>query len=106
MDVKDAVVVITGGGAGLGAAGAKEFAKGGARIVLVDLPSSPGLEVLKTLEGPGIFAPADVTSEAEVKGAITATAAKFGGVHVLINCAGIATAERILTKDGHASLTP
>ncbi|HXR36826.1 MAG TPA: SDR family NAD(P)-dependent oxidoreductase [Candidatus Binataceae bacterium] len=104
MEVNAAVVMITGGGSGLGAASAKEFAKGGARIVLVDLPSSPGLEVLRTLDGQGIFAPADVTSEAEVNKAISAATAKFGGIHVLINCAGIATAERVLTKEGPASL--
>ena len=42
MDIKDAVVMITGGGSGLGAASAAEFAARGARIVIVDLPSTLG----------------------------------------------------------------
>ncbi len=104
MDLKDAVVMITGGGSGLGAATAREFAKSGARIVLADLPGSPGLEVLKTLGGEGIFAPADVTSEAQVIEAIAAASGKFGAIHVLVNCAGIAIAERVLTREGPASL--
>lgn len=104
MDVKDAVVMITGGGSGLGAASAREFARAGARIVLLDLPAAPAPEVLKKLDGQGIFAPADVTSEEQVLEAIGAARARFGGLHVLINCAGIATAERILNKEAPASL--
>ncbi len=104
MDVKDAVVMITGGGSGLGAASAREFAAAGASVVLLDLPSAPGAEVLKTLDGPAIFAPADVTSEAQVLQAIGAARAKFGALHVLINCAGIAIAERILAREAPASL--
>jgi NAD(P)-dependent dehydrogenase (short-subunit alcohol dehydrogenase family) len=104
MDVKDAVVMITGGGSGLGAASAREFARGGARIVIVDLASSPALQVIKELGNQAIFAPADVTSETQVQDAINAASEKFGGIHVLINCAGIATAERILTREGPASL--
>jgi NAD(P)-dependent dehydrogenase (short-subunit alcohol dehydrogenase family) len=104
MDLKDAVVMITGGGSGLGAASAREFAHFGARIVLVDLPSSPAPDVVKTLERDGIFTPADVTSETQVLEGIGNATARFGSIHVLINCAGIATAERILTRQGPASL--
>jgi NAD(P)-dependent dehydrogenase (short-subunit alcohol dehydrogenase family) len=104
MDVKDAVVMITGGGSGLGAASAREFAAVGARLVIVDLPSVPGLDVLKTIGAEGIFTPADVTSEAQVQAAIGTVSAKFGGIQVLINCAGIAIAERILGREGPASL--
>jgi NAD(P)-dependent dehydrogenase (short-subunit alcohol dehydrogenase family) len=104
MHVKDAVVMITGGGSGLGAASAREFAQGGGRIAIVDLPKSPGAEVAKELGANAIFTPADVTSEADVLEAISAAKAGFGAIHVLINCAGIATAERILTREGPASL--
>jgi len=104
MDVKDAVVMITGGGSGLGAASAREFATAGANVVLLDLPAAPGSEVLKTLEGQGIFAPADVTSKEQVLAAIGMARARFGAIHVLINCAGIAIAERILTREKPASL--
>ncbi len=104
MDVKDAVVVITGGGSGLGAASAQEFSRHGARAVLIDLPSSPAPDVLKTLERDGMFTPADVTSEAQVSEAIANAIAKFGSIHVLINCAGIAIGERTLGRQGPASL--
>jgi 3-hydroxyacyl-CoA dehydrogenase / 3-hydroxy-2-methylbutyryl-CoA dehydrogenase len=104
MDVKDAVVMITGGGSGLGAASGNEFARSGGRIAIVDLPSSPGAEVARTLGTQALFAPADVTSEAQVIEAIAAAKARFGAIHVLINCAGIATAERVIGGEGPASL--
>jgi len=104
MDVKDAVVMITGGGSGLGAASAREFAKAGASIVVMDLPSSPGAQVAAELGDQAIFAAADVTSETQVSEAIAKATDHFKGIHVLINCAGIAIGERILTKDGPASL--
>ena len=104
MDVKGAVVMVTGGGSGLGAATAREFARGGAHVVLADLPASPALEVLKSLGTEGIFTPADVTSEGQVLEALGTASARFGGLHVLVNCAGIAIAERILSREGAASL--
>ncbi len=104
MDVKDAVVMITGGGSGLGAASAREFAKAGASIVVMDLPSSPGAQVAAELGDKAIFTTADVTSESQVSEAIAKATTRFKGIHVLINCAGIAIGERILTKDGPAPL--
>jgi NAD(P)-dependent dehydrogenase (short-subunit alcohol dehydrogenase family) len=104
MDLNNAVAMITGGGSGLGAATAAELARAGARVAILDLPSSPALEVLKTLGAQAMFAPADVTSEAQVLEAIGNAKTRFGGIHVLVNCAGIATAERILTREGPASL--
>jgi NAD(P)-dependent dehydrogenase (short-subunit alcohol dehydrogenase family) len=64
MDLKDAVAVITGGGSGLGEATAHEFAAGGARIVILDLPNSPGPKVAESLGERGLFVAADVVSAA------------------------------------------
>ncbi len=105
MDGKNAVVMVTGGGSGLRAASRRrEFAKGGASIVVMDLPSSPGAQVAAELGDQAIFTAADVTSEPQVSEAIAKATARFKGIHVLINCAGIAIGERILTKDGPAPL--
>ena len=104
MDLKDAVAVITGGGSGLGAATANEFAAHGARIAILDLPSSPGTKAAESFGANGIFLPADVTSGPEVEAAIAKAAAHFGAVHIAVNCAGIGRAMRTLAKDGPHSL--
>jgi NAD(P)-dependent dehydrogenase (short-subunit alcohol dehydrogenase family) len=53
MNLKDAVAVVTGGGSGLGEATAREFAQGGARIAILDLPNSPGAKREGTLRRGG-----------------------------------------------------
>ena len=104
MDVKEAVVLVTGGGSGLGAGTAQALHHAGARVAILDLASSPGANTARSLGNHAIFVPADVTSESEVTAAVAETVAKFGGVDVLVNCAGIGTAQRTVTKEGPASL--
>jgi len=72
----------------------------GGKAVIVDRPNSKGEDLAKELGQVAIFAPADVTSEAEVQAAIDAAVAKFGTINVVVNCAGIGTANRTVTKAG------
>jgi NAD(P)-dependent dehydrogenase (short-subunit alcohol dehydrogenase family) len=104
MDLKDAVAVITGGGSGLGEATAHEFAAGGARIVILDLPNSPGPKVAESLGEKGLFAAADVVSGEAVEAAMAAAVKRFGTIHVAVNCAGVGRAQRTVSKDGPHSL--
>ena len=100
MDLKDAVAVITGGGSGLGEATAREFAAGGAKVVILDLANSPGPKVAESFGDRGLFTPADVASAGETEQAIANAAARFGTVHIAVNCAGIGRASRTISKDG------
>src|SRR5690242_5199764 len=94
----DAVsAIVTGGASGLGRATATKLAAGGAKVVIVDLPNSDGEAVAKEIGG--AFAPGDVTSEADLAAAV-ATAKGLGPLRVLVNCAGIGTAIRTVTKSG------
>jgi NAD(P)-dependent dehydrogenase (short-subunit alcohol dehydrogenase family) len=94
----DAVsAIVTGGASGLGRATATRLAAGGAKVVIVDLPSSDGEAVAKEIGG--AFAAGDVTNEADLAAAV-ATAAGLGPLRVLVNCAGIGTAIRTVTKQG------
>jgi len=102
MNLKDTVALVTGGGSGLGEATARELASGGAKIAILDLGSSPGQKVADSLEG--IFVAADVVSDKEVASAVAKTVAKFGTVHIAVNCAGIGRAMRTITKEGPHSL--
>lgn len=102
MNLENKVALVTGGGSGLGEATARELASAGAKIAILDLPASPGQKVADALDG--IFASADVASDKEVTEAIAKVVAKFGAVHVAINCAGIGRAMRTITKEGPHSL--
>jgi NAD(P)-dependent dehydrogenase (short-subunit alcohol dehydrogenase family) len=101
MDIKGASALVTGGASGLGLASARRLADAGAQVVLLDLPSSRGEEVAATFDGAAVFAPGDVTDEDAVGAAFDA-AEELGPVRVVVNCAGIGTPARVLTRDGKA----
>src|SRR3954471_13983758 len=97
MQIKNSVFLITGGASGLGAATARMAAEGGAKVLIADLQAEAGEKLAKELGGR--FVKTDVTSEADGKAAVAAALKDFGGLHVLVNCAGIALAERTLGKE-------
>jgi NAD(P)-dependent dehydrogenase (short-subunit alcohol dehydrogenase family) len=101
VNIDGSVAVVTGGASGLGLATARRLVKAGARAVLVDLPTSNGEEAAAGLGGAAVFAPADVTDDAAVGSALDA-AAELGDLRVLVNCAGIGTPSRVLSRDGSA----
>ena len=100
MRVQDAIAFVTGGASGLGEATVRTIVDGGGKAAIVDRPSSKGEALAAELGERALFAPADVTSEAEVQAAIDAAAKKFGTINVVVNCAGIGTANRTVTKAG------
>ena len=69
-------------------------------MVIVDLPSSNGEVAVKELGDKARFAPADVTSSDEVEAAVTTATEEFGGLHIVVNCAGVGFPGRVLTRDG------
>ena len=87
MLIKDAVAVVTGGASGLGLATTKALLDEGAKVVILDLPSSKGDEVAKELGDAVRFAPADVTDEEAVTKAFD-LAETLGTVRIVVNCAG------------------
>jgi NAD(P)-dependent dehydrogenase (short-subunit alcohol dehydrogenase family) len=97
MDITDKVALVTGGASGLGLATAKALQAAGAKAVLLDLPSSNGKAVAEEIGA--TFAPADVTSEEQVSAAVD-TAVALGPLSVVVNCAGIGNALRVVTRDG------
>jgi NAD(P)-dependent dehydrogenase (short-subunit alcohol dehydrogenase family) len=99
MDIKDTVALVTGGASGLGLATVRELHANGAKAVIVDLPSSRGAEVAAELGDWVVFAPADVTDEAQVSAALDA-AAGLGTLRIVVNCAGIGNAIKTYGKKG------
>jgi len=97
MQIKNSVFLVTGGASGLGAATAQMAVANGGKVVIADLQAEAGEKLAKELGGK--YCKCDVTSEADGKAAVEATLKAFGGIHVLVNCAGIGVAERTLGKD-------
>jgi NAD(P)-dependent dehydrogenase (short-subunit alcohol dehydrogenase family) len=99
MQLTGRTFIVTGGSSGLGAACAAEFTQHGANILICDV-SERGADVAKGL-GPAVrFARTDVTDGAQVQAAVDGAVEAFGALHGAINCAGIATAERVIGRDG------
>jgi NAD(P)-dependent dehydrogenase (short-subunit alcohol dehydrogenase family) len=99
MNITDKVALVTGGASGLGLATVKQLLADGAQVVIVDLPSSNGKAVADELGSKALFVPTDVTDEEQVQAAVDA-AAERGPLAVVVNCAGIANAIRVVAKDG------
>ena len=100
MQIADRTFMVTGAGSGLGAATARALARGGARVVLVDRARDAGEALAAELGVEARFAMADVTSADDMGAAVRAAVGGFGALHGLVNCAGVAPAERILGRDG------
>lgn len=99
MDVAGNVALVTGGASGLGRATGEALAAAGAQVVLVDLPGTDGAAVAEGLGGGARFAPADVTDESQVREAV-GLASSLGPLRVVVSCAGIVQAKRLVGRDG------
>ncbi len=99
MKLENAVAVVTGGASGLGLATVKELHSQGAKVVIVDLPSSNGESIAKELGDGVVFAATDVTNEEQVAAALDAAQA-LGTLRIAVNCAGIGNAIKTVSKKG------
>jgi NAD(P)-dependent dehydrogenase (short-subunit alcohol dehydrogenase family) len=100
MQIKDKVFLVTGGGSGLGAATATALVEVGAKVVLADVNREAGEKLATQLGGNALFVETDVTGEASAAKAINTAVTKFGALHGLVNCAGVAPAEKVVGKEG------
>jgi len=99
MRIDGRTFLVSGGSSGLGAACVMEFARNGANVVIGDV-SERGADLARELGDAVCFVRTDVTDAAQVQGAVDTAAKKFGALHAAINCAGIATAERVIGREG------
>jgi NAD(P)-dependent dehydrogenase (short-subunit alcohol dehydrogenase family) len=94
------VALVTGGASGLGRATVQALLDAGASVLIADLSSSDGETVAKEMGDRVAFYATDVTSEEDVKGAVGSAVENFGGLRILVNCAGVGFPGRVLTRDG------
>ena len=90
--VEDKVAIVSGGGSGIGRASARALAAAGAKVMVGDIDEAGGAAVVAEIEATGgtaAFLPHDVTDEAAWQTLIAAVEARWGGLHILVNNAGI-----------------
>ncbi|MGE4242591.1 3-hydroxyacyl-CoA dehydrogenase [Ramlibacter sp.] len=97
MDIQGKVFIVTGGASGLGEGTARMLAAAGGKVVIADMQVEKGEAVAREIGG--AFVKCDVTQEADGQ-AVVAKATSLGKLMGLVNCAGIATAERTVGKTG------
>src|SRR3977135_2254076 len=100
MQLQGQTFFISGGASGLGAACARRFDAGGARVIIADLNADAGERLASQLGPNARFAPPDVTDETSVQDAVKLAVGTFGGLHGAINCAGIGLAARTIGREG------
>lgn len=98
MQLNQVKAIITGGASGLGYAVAQHLVANGAKVALFDVNEEKGQEAATALKGH--FFRTDVTSEDGVSANVAAARDAMGGLNVLVNCAGILGAGRMLGKEG------
>ena len=100
MELKGSVFVVTGGGSGLGAATAQMVVEAGGSVVLADVNVEAGEARAAELGAAARFVQTDVTDENSARAAFAAAAEAFGPVTGLVNCAGVAPAEKVVGREG------
>ena len=98
MKIEGNTALVTGGGSGLGAATARALAAKGARVTILDRNAEAGTAVAAEIGG--FFAPCDVADAESAVAALAASRATLGAPRILINCAGIGGAGRVVGRDG------
>ncbi|MEI6778753.1 MAG: 3-hydroxyacyl-CoA dehydrogenase [Chloroflexales bacterium] len=104
MEITNKVFLVSGGGSGLGAATARMLVGQGARVVIADINPAAGEPMAAELGTQARFVRTDVGDEASAQAAVDVAMGEFGGLNGVINCAGLATAERVVGKSGPHSL--
>lgn len=102
MNTEGHSAVVTGGGSGMGAETARRLAAAGAKVTVLDLDGAAARAVSTGFGGVGLAC--DVSDAAVVEDAIARARDAHGAARICVNCAGIATAQRIVGRDGPASL--
>lgn len=101
MDIAGKVAIVTGGASGLGEATARELARLGAKVAVLDVNLELAQKVAADIGG--VAAKCDVTNGESVQAALDAVTAQLGAPRILMQIAGIGTAKRVVQKDGSAA---
>jgi NAD(P)-dependent dehydrogenase (short-subunit alcohol dehydrogenase family) len=100
MQLKGSTFIVTGGASGLGEATVRMLVEGGANVVIADLQVEKGQALVQSLGKQTRFIKTDITNEEDGKAAVALAGKELGALQGLVNCAGIAVAEKTVGRDG------
>jgi NAD(P)-dependent dehydrogenase (short-subunit alcohol dehydrogenase family) len=104
MQIANSSFIVSGGASGLGEATVRRLVAGGGKVVIADLNETGGHRLATELGDSVVFSKVNITSEGDAAAAVELAREEFGGLHGVINCAGIATGQRVVGKDGPHAL--
>jgi NAD(P)-dependent dehydrogenase (short-subunit alcohol dehydrogenase family) len=100
MRIQDSVFIVTGGASGLGEATVRRLHRGGAKLIIADVAGQAGASLAEALGEGALFRATDVTDESAALQAVQLARERYGALHGLINCAGIAPGEKVAGRQG------
>jgi NAD(P)-dependent dehydrogenase (short-subunit alcohol dehydrogenase family) len=100
MQISGKTFLVTGGASGLGRASAEAILAAGGNVVILDVNAETGRAAEQAMGAKARFSQTDVTSEEQVKAAVDLAASAFGGLHGVVNAAGIGPAAKVLGRNG------
>ncbi|ANL67906.1 short-chain dehydrogenase/reductase SDR family protein (plasmid) [Rhizobium phaseoli] len=100
MLIPGASFIVTGGSSGLGAATVRAIVEAGGRVTIADLNAAAGEEIAREFGSEARFVKADVSDGEEGAAVVAVALEAFGGLRGLVNCAGVAPAEKVIGRDG------
>lgn len=100
MQISGHHFLVTGGSSGLGAATVRRLVAAGAKVTVADLNAQAGEALAAELGAAAHFVATDVTDGPGAQASVEAAVRHFGPLHGLVNCAGVAPAEKVLGRDG------
>jgi NAD(P)-dependent dehydrogenase (short-subunit alcohol dehydrogenase family) len=100
VEIRGTGALVTGGASGLGLATVERLAAAGAHVTIVDLPASHGKDIAARIGDSVSFAPADVTDPDAIAAALAGIAAADWPLRVVVNCAGIGTPSKVVSRKG------
>ncbi len=100
MEIQGKTALITGGASGLGEATARRLHRLGANVVIADMNRAKGEALCSQLRERAAFAETDVTRTETVQAAVELAVKQFGGIHILVNCAGTGWVSKTVGKEG------
>ena len=104
MQISNSTFIVTGGSSGLGQATVEMIVAGGGNAVIADVNQAAGQALVDALGPRTRFVKCDVTSEADGQATVALALSAFGGLHGLVNCAGVGVPAKVLGKDGPHTL--
>lgn len=104
MQLRGICALVTGGASGLGEATVRSLVAAGGRAAIVDVVEHRGQQLASELGDRATFVPADVSSSPDAEAAVAAVVERFGALQLVVNCAGIAVAARVVGNKGVMAL--